>query len=157
VNALHVELSPADITGEQRVALQQEQLVELAHVFTSADQVRIYADKVRNFAFARDPKSLHFMADARREVARSGPHAPPPYDNLMCFFKSEAPLGWIDAAHRQVEPSGALHPAARCELTEFLTLNPQGCVFSFQMTRDRSAVSVYPGALAQNQVRAASK
>jgi hypothetical protein len=144
---LNVELAPAGISREERVALQQKQLAELAPVFEAADHVRLYADEARNFAFSSDEKSLHFIADAKREVARGAQYDPPAYDNLMCFIKSVdgAPLGWMAAPQRLHEPRGGLHPDADAELSQFLDAHPGGCVLSFNMTSTRSSISVFPG------------
>jgi len=144
---LDVELAPAGIGSAERVALQSRQLAELAHVFAAADAVRLYAEEARNFAYSRDEKSLSFMADAKREVARDGHYTPPAYDNLMCFFKAaeKAPLGWMGAPQRVSEPFGGMHPLANSELTEFLAANPQGVALSFNMTSTRSSISVFSG------------
>lgn len=148
--SIHIELSPQGLSAEARVAQQQEQLAALAPVFEAADQVRLYADSARHFAFSKDSKSLAFISDATRDAARARGDAlvPPAYDNLLCFYASsnKVPFDWRRPEHESLhpaEPLEGLHTTAREELQQFLTANPGGCVLSFNMTHERSTIAVY--------------
>ncbi|HEY1150998.1 MAG TPA: hypothetical protein VGF27_20615 [Pseudoduganella sp.] len=148
--SIHIELSPQGLSAEARVARQQEELAALAPVFEAADQVRLYAGSARHFAFAKDAKSLAFMSDATREVARArgDTQVPPPYDNLMCFYaaSNKVPFDWRKPEHESLHPADpleGLHATARNELQQFLSANPGGCVLSFHMTHERSTIAVY--------------
>jgi hypothetical protein len=148
--SIHIELSPQGLSADARIAQQQEQLAALAPVFEGADQVRLYADSARHFAFSKDAKSLAFMSDATRAVARArGDIAvPPAYDNLMCFYalSNKVPFDWRKPEHESLhpaEPLEGLHSTARNELQQFLSANPGGCVLSFKMTHERSTIAVY--------------
>lgn len=148
--SVHIELAPEGLSTEARIEHQQEQLGALAPVFAAADQVRLYADTVRHFAYAKDAKSLAFMSDATRAGARARGEAiiPPAYDNLMCFFASsdKVSFDWKKPEHESLHPADpleGLQAMARDELQQFLAANPRGCVLSFSMTHDRSTVAVY--------------